>query len=97
MNCCGLDQSLDCYAQICSSSFSISTCFDLLILASDITSSDADIEVSSSDADIDVLMLVSIRVSVNVQYNFLGSIYVSYELYNLFNLAFCYHQNFNLG
>ena len=64
MNCCCLDQSLDCYAQICSSSFSVSTCFDLLILASDITSSDADVDISSSDADDDILMLIHIRVSV---------------------------------
>ena len=42
----------------------MSTCFDLLMLAYDIPSSDADINVSSFDADIDVLMMILIRVSV---------------------------------
>ena len=69
----GLDQSIYSYAQICSSSFSVSACFDLLILAcfdlliliSDIASSDADVDLSSSDADDDdVLMLILIRVSI---------------------------------
>ena len=67
-----------------------------MILASDITSSDVDVDISSSDADDDILMLILIRVYVK-QNIILGSIYVLHESYNLYNLAFCYHQNFNLG
>ena len=37
---------------------------DLLILVSDIASSDADVDIQYSDADEDVLLLIPIRVSV---------------------------------